>query len=86
MLEFKAALLIGVAAQIEEMAHRWTQMENSFRDSMDVLALELDRLKRDGEDIKISKLIRMERYQRLRRLRTGSPIVLAALRGIRGEV
>lgn len=71
MLESKAALLIGEAVQIEEMACRWTQMENSLRDSMDVLALELDRLKRDGDDIKISKLIRMERYQRLRRLRTG---------------
>jgi SPP1 gp7 family putative phage head morphogenesis protein len=65
MLGFKAALLAGEIAQIEEMSLRWLQMEASLRDSFDALALDLDRLKRDGQEISVSKLIRNERYRRL---------------------
>jgi SPP1 gp7 family putative phage head morphogenesis protein len=65
MLAFKASLLASEADQIEEMARRWTQLETSLQGSFDALAFELDGLRRDGETITISKLIRMERYQRL---------------------
>ena len=65
MLAFKAALLNNEADQIEEMARKWTQLETSLQGSFDALAFELDGLRRDGETITISKLIRMERYRSL---------------------
>lgn len=65
MLAFKAALLNNEADQIEEMARQWTKLETSLQGSFDALAFELDSLRRDGETITISKLIRMQRYQRL---------------------
>jgi SPP1 gp7 family putative phage head morphogenesis protein len=65
MLAFKAALLNNEAEQIEEMALRWTKLEDALQGSFDALAFELDGKRQDGETLTISKLIRMQRYQRL---------------------
>jgi len=65
MLEFKAALLAGEAAQIEEMGFRWIQIENTLQGEFDALALDIATRRENGETIGIGKLVRMERYQRL---------------------
>lgn len=65
MLQFKAALLSREIDQMEEMARRWLTIEQNLQGSIDALALELDRLRQEGETIQVSKLIRMERYRRL---------------------
>jgi SPP1 gp7 family putative phage head morphogenesis protein len=65
MLEFKASLLAGEAAQIEEMALRWKQSEDVLQASFDALALDIATRRQNGEEIKLSKLVRLDRYKSL---------------------
>jgi len=65
MLGFKADLLAGEAAQIEEMAARWLQVEETLQDSFDALALELWTLRDVEGVITRTKLLKMQRYRRL---------------------
>jgi SPP1 gp7 family putative phage head morphogenesis protein len=65
MLDYKAALLRLETEQVQEMGARWLQMERNLQGSFDALALEIQQLQDQGQDVKISKLVRMERYKRL---------------------
>lgn len=65
MLDYKAALLRSETEQVEEMGKRWLQMETNLQGNFDALAMEIKQLQDKGEEVKVSKLIRMERYQRL---------------------
>lgn len=63
MLQFKADLLAGEAAQIEAMGARWLAIEATLQDSFEVLAQHLETAA-DGP-LTHAKLLRMERYRRL---------------------
>jgi SPP1 gp7 family putative phage head morphogenesis protein len=65
MREFKEGLLLQEAAQMEEMARRWIQVEEALEAQITALAQDLSRLKAAGLSPTQGQLYRMERYRRL---------------------
>jgi len=65
MREFKRGLALREAAQMQEMARRWLQVEAALDAEITVLAQELLEMRDLGRPVTTGKLYRMERYQRL---------------------
>lgn len=65
MRQFKADLLAGEQAQLEEMARRWLNVERRLSGQMDALALEMTQIKRDGGTVTPEMLMNQVRYREL---------------------
>jgi hypothetical protein len=65
MREFKRGLLLREAAQMQEMARRWLELERALEAQIAALTEELSRMGAAGEAISRARLYRLERYQRL---------------------
>ncbi len=65
MREFKAGLLRREAAQMQEMARRWLDVEAALMGEIEALAYAFDARREAGETISQAALYRMERYKRL---------------------
>ena len=65
MREFKHGLLLREAAQMQEMARRWLQVEGALEAHLAALTEEMARLKAAGESVSRAKLYQLDRYKRL---------------------
>lgn len=63
--EFQEGILSQESAQFEEMARRWRELERELQGDLDSVALEIQRLKANGQTVRPSLVARQERYQRL---------------------
>lgn len=61
----KAALMAEDTAQMVTMAQRWYEIEQAINGQMLALAYEIDEMRRDGEIVSTSKILKMERYRQL---------------------
>lgn len=65
MREHKKAIQAQEEAKMDEMARRWLRIERSLQSELDALALEVARMKENGEPVERAIIMRMERTQRL---------------------
>lgn len=65
MRHFKAQLLAQEQAVMREMSRRWLDLERSLEGEIEALALQLDAMRRDGQNVSQAAVFRLERYQRL---------------------
>lgn len=65
MQAFRQALIDREASQITEMVNRWLQLESTLRADLELLAEEVLALQAAGQPIKISQLVKMDRYKAL---------------------
>jgi SPP1 gp7 family putative phage head morphogenesis protein len=63
--EYKDALLRKEAAQMQQMASQWLNVEKSLEAQMSALALEIERMRARGEVVSAGKIVQMERWQAL---------------------
>jgi hypothetical protein len=65
--EFKDALALREAAQMNEMALRWLQVESALSGQISALAQEVNAIRAAGGTVPHTKLLEMDRYQELLR-------------------
>jgi SPP1 gp7 family putative phage head morphogenesis protein len=67
MREFKAQLLAQEASQMQQMAKRWIEVEQSLDAYISALVQEIDEKRRLGQPVSESQIFQLRRYQELLR-------------------
>ena len=63
--DFKQALLLRDARQMQEMTAHWMRIERNLQDKIEALAAQLSMMKDDGQLVKQWRLNELDRYREL---------------------